>query len=294
MGVNRRYKDSVFSFLFSNPVVLRELYEALEGVTLPPDTPLTINTLSDVLFLDRINDISFEVGGKMVVLIEHQSTINPNMALRLLLYIARLYEKIIGDKNIYASKPLKIPHPEFFVLYNGTAPYPDEQILRLSDSFEKFEEFGIDEKIPPNLELVVKVLNINVGRNESIVKKSKTLMGYSVFIGKIREYEQEYQDKEKAIKKAVHYCREHDILKGFLEQNASEVFNMLITEWNWDDALAVRFKEGWEKGEAKRQIEIAQNALEEGASPEFVQKITGLDFETVKSLYDQGIRPGRN
>ena len=82
MNANTKYKDSVFSFLFSDPDVLRELYCALEDVSLPPDIPITINTLKDVLFMDRVNDISFEIGGKLVVLIEHQSTINPNMALR--------------------------------------------------------------------------------------------------------------------------------------------------------------------------------------------------------------------
>ena len=96
-AVNTKYKDSVFSFLFSDPDSLRELYCALENVTLPEDVPVTINTLQDVLFLDRVNDISFEIGGKLVILFEHQSTINPNMALRLLLYIARVYEKITGD-----------------------------------------------------------------------------------------------------------------------------------------------------------------------------------------------------
>ena len=76
MGANTKYKDSVFSFLFSDPDILRELYCALESVALPPDVPVTINTLKDVLFLNRVNDISFEIGQKLVILIEHQSTIN--------------------------------------------------------------------------------------------------------------------------------------------------------------------------------------------------------------------------
>jgi hypothetical protein len=126
MGANTKYKDSVFSLLFSDPDLLRELYCALEGVALPSDIPVTINTLQDVFFMDRINDISFEIGGKLVILIEHQSTINPNMALRLLIYIARVYEKIVGDKKIYASNLIPLPRPEFFVLYNGISPYPDE------------------------------------------------------------------------------------------------------------------------------------------------------------------------
>ena len=63
---------------------------------------------------------------------------------------------------------------------------------------------------------------------------------------------------------------------------------MLMTEWNWDDALAVRYEEGMEKGREEgieRGIEqTARNALAEGASIGFVQKITGLDIETIKKL----------
>ena len=62
MGANIKYKDSLFSFLFSNPDTLRELYCALENVTLPEGTPVTINTLNEVLFIEHINDISFEIG----------------------------------------------------------------------------------------------------------------------------------------------------------------------------------------------------------------------------------------
>ncbi|MDR2729768.1 MAG: Rpn family recombination-promoting nuclease/putative transposase, partial [Treponema sp.] len=103
MSVNKKFKSSVFSFIFSNPDTLRELYCALEGITLSKDVPVVINTLEDVIFMDMNNDISFEIGGKLVVLIEHQSTINPNMALRLLMYIGRIYEKIINGRKIYSS-----------------------------------------------------------------------------------------------------------------------------------------------------------------------------------------------
>jgi predicted transposase/invertase (TIGR01784 family) len=288
MGANTKYKDSVFSLLFSDPSLLRELYCALEDVTLPADVPVNINTLRDVLFLDKINDISFEIGGKLVILIEHQSTINPNMALRLLMYVARVYEKIIGDRNIYSSRLVTVPRPEFFVLYNGVSPFPDEQILNLSDVFEKTDSLDLPEKEIAALELVVKVININQGKNENLARKCKTLAGYSVFVAKVREFEKECGDKAEALKRAVRYCRNHDILKEFLEKNATEVINMLMTEWNWDDALAVRYEDGMEdgieKGREDEREEIARNALAKGLSPELICTITGLDMETVKSL----------
>jgi hypothetical protein len=151
MQTNKRYKSSVFSLLFSEPDLLRELYCALEEVSLPPDAPVSINTLEDVLFMDFINDISFQIDGKLVVLIEHQSTINPNMALRLLMYVGRVYEKIIEGCNIYSKKPLKIPRPEFFVLYNGVDPFPDVKVYRLSQAFEEVKSLGLAEKASPTL-----------------------------------------------------------------------------------------------------------------------------------------------
>jgi hypothetical protein len=106
MKINKKFKDSVFTTLFSDPDLLRELYCALGGVTLAPDVPVSINTLKKALVMDLYNDISFEIGGKLVVLIEHQSTINPNIALRLLLYIAEV-DEVAGVKR----KPvLETPH----------------------------------------------------------------------------------------------------------------------------------------------------------------------------------------
>ena len=284
MNANRQFKDSVFTSLFSKPDLLKELYCAIEGITLPDGIPVTINTLSDVLFMDRINDISFEIGGKLIVLIEHQSTINPNMALRLLLYIGRIYEKIIQDKKIYSSKKILVPKPEFFVLYNGLEPYPDQELLQLSSSFESTESMGLSDRKTKTLELTVKVININDGRNEAIAKKCQILAQYSAFIAKVREYERDGFTRQEAVKKAVIYCREHDILEKFLEQNAHEVMNMLLTEWNWDDALDVRFKEGHEEGFSNRNFEIAKNLLAKGSTPEFVSEITGLSLEEISKL----------
>jgi len=284
MSANTKYKNSVFSFLFSNPDLLRELYCALEGVNLPASVPIVINTLRDVLFMNMINDISFIIGGKLVVLIEHQSTINPNMALRLLMYIARVYEKIVGDRNVYSSRLIPIPRPEFFVLYNGAAPYPDRETLKLSDMFEKAGIAGLPEKGSPCLELEVKVVNINHGKNGEIVKRCKTLAGYSAFVAKVREYEKELGDKEEAIKRAVRYCRDHDILKEFFEQNGSEVMNMLITEWNLEDAQQVWYEDGLEDGLEKGREEVARNALAEGVPIELVKKISGLDEEALKHI----------
>ena len=127
MNVNTRYKNSVFTTLFNDEDKLRELYAALEGIEYDPALPITINTLQDVLYMDRINDLSFTVGDKIVFVIEHQSTLNPNMPLRILSYIARVYEKIVTPKALYRTALVRIPKPEFIVVYNGPEEAPEKQ-----------------------------------------------------------------------------------------------------------------------------------------------------------------------
>ena len=201
------------------------------------------------------------------------------------MYIGRVYEKIIGDnKNIYRNKKLLIPRPEFFVLYNGSSMFPDKQILKLSESFEYVSSLGLNDKKPPALDLVVKIINISRGRNEEIIKRCKTLAGYSAFVGKVQEYEKEIQNREEAIRKAVKYCLEQNILKDFFTQNATEVINMLMTEWKWEDALAVRYEEGREEGREEGLEITARNALAEGLPIESIKRITGLDIEAIKQL----------
>ena len=288
MAVNRNYKDSVFTKLFSDPDLLRELYCAIKGVTLSPDIPVSINTLEKVMYMNLYNDISFEIGGKLVILIEHQSTINPNIALRLLMYIARVLEKTVKGKSLYSGKRLSIPWPEFYVLYNGQDSFPDEVIYRLSDLFERPEALGLSKNAKPLLELEARVININEGRNEVIAKRCKKLSEYSAFIAKTYEYVEEFGDKEEAVNEAVKFCSRHGILKEFLEIHGSEVLNMLLEEWNMEDAKEVWQEEaredGLKEGLNKGKIEIAQNALAEGLAPEIIQKITGLDLEAIKKL----------
>jgi len=243
MPAKRKYKDSVFTSLFKDKKRLLELYNAIEGTSYKDPNIININTLEGVLFPNRQNDISFTIGGKLVVLMEHQSSINENMPLRFLIYISKVYEKIIDTKSIYRYNLLKIPRPEFIVLYNGTDKYPNEKVLKLS---EAFEQLGI--KKAPELELSVRVLNINKGRNPKLERRSKSLAGYSAFVAKVREFQSSGNSLKEAIERAVRYCIGKGILRGYLRQHSSEVVNMLNTEFKLKDALAVRYEEGREEG----------------------------------------------
>ena len=141
-------------------------------------------------------------------------------------------------------------------MYNGAAECPDEFTMRLSDMFESPQSLGLEGKDTPALELRVRVLNINHGRNAAIAGRCKALYWYSAFIAKAREFEKELGDRTEAIERAVKYCRANDILREFLEKHGMEVQKMLTKEWKLEDALAVRYEEGLEEGR--------EEGLEEG------------------------------
>jgi hypothetical protein len=282
VSVNREYKNSVFALLFSNPDTLRELYSALTGVSIDPAIPIVINTLEGVLFKGRMNDISFEVGRRLIILLEHQATINENMPLRILLYIARVYEAIIAKRDIYREKRIPLPFPEFIVLYNGTVPCRDEYVLKLSDAFIDPGELGLSRGEYLPLELVVKVYNINQGHNEAILRRSGTLEGYSMFIAAVRGYEQEGKSRDEAMELAVKECIGKGILKEFLERHGSEVINMLTAEWDWDEAFAVQREEGRDEGREEGLELASKNLFTRGMSPDWIAETLNLPLDTVQ------------
>ena len=63
---------------------------------------------------------------------------------------------------------------------------------------------------------------------------------------------------------------------------------MLLTEWNMEDALAVRYEEGWDDGLEKGRSEVARNALIKGISINTISEITGLGIEDLKRLAAAG------
>ena len=235
-ATNRKYKNSVFTELFGTPEKALELYNAISGKNYPPDTKVKIVTLSDALYMEQLNDIAFVIDGKLVVLVEHQSSINENMPLRMLIYMSREYELLTDRRALYMEHKIKIPSPEFVVLYNGEKEMADFKEMRLSDSFELAQDF-------PNLDLVVKVYNINKGRNAEMAARSSSLSGYEEFIAAVRE-NLKVMNLEEAVRVAIRSCISKNILVEFLTEHGSEVENMLFHKWNMDEALEVRYDEG--------------------------------------------------
>lgn len=258
MGANKQFKASVIAGFLTeektNNSRLRELSQACGIIPEGANPKIEVNTLQNVLYMDRVNDISFTVDGKLVILVEHQSTLNRNMPLRMLIYMGRLYEKILNLDSIYKTEMIKIPTPEFIVLYNGTDECPDEWEQKLSEAYiEQGRELG--------LELKVKVWNINFDENSELLQKCRSLWEYSFFVKTVREFKATGLSLEEAIKEAINECVSKDVMRSYLENNGSEVLNVLTQEWNMDDALRVSRAEGEETGEKRGFIKALCNLV---------------------------------
>jgi hypothetical protein len=254
---NRKYKDSVFVHYFSDSEKLIELYNAIEGKDYPKDTDLQINTLEGALYLDMLNDVSFLLDGKLIILIEHQSTINENIPLRLLLYIGRIYEKIMDGENIYRQKRIKIPKPEFIVMYNGIEEYPDQSEIKLSDAFEEAD-------VPDMLDLTVKVYNVNHGRNPAILQKSKSLNDYTAFVARVRGNRAGGMTLADAVREAIQYCIGHDIMREFLQKERTEVEICYSRNSIWTSRRGFGVRKAWKKAWKKAWPKAWKKELQKG------------------------------
>ena len=284
---NRKYKDSVFVDLFSEDEKAKEnflsLYNALHGTNLQLSCPVENIRLDNVMYMNIINDVSCLVDNKIIVLAEHQSTINENMPLRFLEYIARLYEKLQAPTDRYLRKLSKIPTPEFYVFYNGKEDYPETTVLRLSNAF-----IVKPEQMP--LELEVKVFNINKNKAADVLSRCKTLDEYSLFVEEVRIQTQ--LDPENGFTNAVKICIEKGILKEYLQRKSREVINMLVAEYDYDTDIAVQREEslrigieqGFSDGAYQKAIETAKNLLAMKFPIENIVKATGLSIQEVETL----------
>ena len=314
--VKRTYKDSVFVTIFHDKSKLIELYNALFDTNYDESAPIDIVTIKDVLFRTLKNDVAFVLGGRFVVLVEHQSSINENMPLRDLMYISTVLKRMIDTTRLYREKRLMIPRPEFIVFYNGTKDFPAYQELRLSDSF--LGEKQKDEE--DALQLIVKVYNINTKKNSEILGRCETLRQYSRFVEIMRSYREGSELTNDVIVEVLDKCKKEGILTEFLDKYGTEIVEMLFKELTREEDLEISRLDGYEegfnsgeragfskgeragfskgeragfskgeragaeRGAMQRQCEIAKNFKESGIPIDVIAKNTGLSEEEIAAL----------
>lgn len=277
---NRKYKDSVFTDLFGSDKTGKEnflaLYNALSGnVFKLEEVSLERKVIERSLYKTFNNDVSWEINGKLIVLVEHQSTVNENMPFRCLEYVTRIYEGIVPIKERYAEKVYKIPNPDFYVVYIGKKELPLEQDLRLSNAFY--------EKDGSKLELVVKVKNCSDSKLLPLVGNCDILKQYCQFIEIV---EQNYNRvfPKRSFKKAIEIAMEQGILTDYLDRKAREVINMLCAKYDYKMDIAVKKEEAFQDGQEAKAIEDAKSFYANGVSVEIIAKALNMTQEQVLQI----------
>lgn len=248
--INRTYRDRLFKFIFGNPANVQwtiSLYNAINGTHYDEGCNIEINTIDDVLYMSMKNDVSFLIGDT-VNFYEQQSTFNPNMPIRFLMYAGMVYSKYIQDNSVYlySGKIQHLPIPKCICFYNGPDALEESRTLYLSDAFEI-------EK-PSDIQVTVTMLNVNFGHNRELMESCEPLMDYSWFVGKICEFGKTMRPDD-AVEAALDEMPNSFVIKPFLLAHKAEVTEMCITEYNEEKALAAAKAESKAEGRAEGRAE---------------------------------------
>ena len=278
--INEKYKDRLFCMLFGKEEYkenILSLYNALNDSHYDNVDDIEITTIEDALYIKMKNDVSFLVDSYLT-LWEQQSTFNPNMPVRGLMYYGNLYNSYIHNRglNIYRASLVKLPTPKYVVFYNGTTNREPIEKLRLSDAF-------MQEDVDQEFEWTATMINLNKGKNDALLEKCKVLSDYMTLINKIRVYKKEIGNIKEAVNRAVNECIQEGILVKFLEKHRGEIMANVLTEFNEEVFVRSMKEEGREEGREEAKFEIAINLLDVLSDEEIAKRI-GLPLETVQQL----------
>ena len=256
---NKQYKDRVFKFIFGNPEHKEwtlSLYNALNGSHFTNPEDIEFNTIEDAVYMSMKNDLSFIIAFILNIW-EHQSSFSPNIPLRILLYFAHVLEKFLAHRKAYryGSSIVRLPRPSFICFYNGLDEQPDEVILKLSDAFDNGDK-------EPEIELKVRMININYGHSKALMDKCRPLYEYSWFIDAIRRHQKITVALEPAIDAAIDEMPDDFLLKKFLVRHRAEVKGMYLTEWDEEEARAVWREEAIQAAEEARTKALVEGRAE--------------------------------
>lgn len=249
-----QYKDAVFRKYFMEKSRIMSLYKAVTGDNELTADDIELKTLDSTYDNGKKNDVAFLCKNQLIMMFEHQSTINENMPVRFLLYLAEYYNKMTKSDDRYRKKRIKLPEPQCYIFYNGKENTEPVDEMNLADAFPK----GKSEWL--NLKTIA--YDINYDKGCRLFEKCKELMEYSLFVKKVEEYAAEKDTTtEQAVCKAVNYCIEHDVMKEFMIAHREEVANMFTEEFDYDRAIEISKEEAREEGRIKNVRDMIMAGL---------------------------------
>ena len=257
-STNRNSKDRLFKMIFGreeNKVWTLSLYNAINGSSYDDPDEISINTIDDVMYLGMKNDVSFIISETMNIY-EQQSSFNPNMPVRQMIYSGKLYSKHIeiNGINIYGSSLKKFPVPKLVCFYNGEMDRPERETLYLSDAFDKPEEADISVRVT--------MININYGKNKELMDACQALAEYSWIVNEIRSKHKK-MELDKAVEETIRSLNDTALLKPFLIGHLAEVKNMCLREYSEEEIKEMFKKEGKIEGIEEGKKEGIKEGIEE-------------------------------
>ena len=133
-----------------------------------------------------------------------------------------------------------------------------------------------------SLEICVKVININVDKENPVLNRCEALKEYSEFMEQVKfNIENEIPE---ALTTAIKQSIKQGFLSDYLSRKSTEVENMLLTEYDYDTDIAVQRQEAYEDGAQQKAIETAKNALKMDLPIKQISTLTGLSIEEIQAL----------
>lgn len=276
----QNHKDTLFRMIFSTPESLLSLYNAVNGTLYEDASELEIVTLENALYLNMKNDQAFLMDFQLN-LYEHQSTWNPNMPLRFLFYVSKEYQMLIREYSLYAETLIRIPTPRFVVFYNGDGNHSTEteSTMHLSNAYQQKVEY-------PELDLRVRVIDINLEKNSEVLEACRLLKEYMLLVTRIRKYKKT-MSLDEALERAVTECMEEDILADFLRKHRAEAIEVCIFEYNEKRERMLLQKESERRG-IRALVETMQelNVSEQETYAQLVKKFALSEKEAKRYMHD--------
>ncbi len=211
-------------------------------------------------------------------MLEAQASWTVNIIIRILLYLAHIWNEYIEttSQNRYGSKKLELPRPELYMIYTGKRKTRSEWLNLSDEFFEGNRDF---------LEAKVRVL-YGEGKKDIISQ-------YVDFTRVYNEQVKQYGNTREAVLETIRICKDRDVLREYLENREKEVISIMMALFDQKKAVEQYGLDKMKEGEMKKAKETALNMQQEGVPASMIAKVLNVGQELVQQWISGGdaVRP---
>ena len=281
--MSSRPADSAFTMLFNVEEHVVDLYEVLTGERLDPTRIESVQLKDGFVKSKLYNDVSFVTeNNELFVLIEHQSTPNPNMGFRILEYYVKLVSERLKEKkvNLFGTKQIKIPKARFFVVYNGENEMSDLPLLDLGD-----------------VKVTAGVKNIHFDKLEN-KSTTSSVAGYARFIDLVQKGQTPYEALEQMLSEGylTEFFKEKERRNMFAETYSYENELKYVgrqegilegLQKGMEEGMQKGLQKGKQEGTQNEKLEIARKGILNGFDVKSIVLLTELDESVILELQNE-------